>query len=161
MGIIADGAHLESRYSHRTRLLDHLGAGLPTVSTAGDPLSTQLEEAGAAITSERTAEGLGGAVASIINDDARLGEMSRAAQALGARLSWEDTLAPLTSWLENPQVAIDRRRGAHTGRADGSATDRLGERIKLHLDDGGVTKVAKVGWRAVRRRTVDRTDETR
>ena len=161
VGIIADGAHLESRYSHRTRLLDHLGAGLPTVSTAGDPLSTQLEEAGAAITSERTAEGLGGAVASIINDDARLGEMSRAAQALGARLSWEDTLAPLTSWLENPQVAIDRRRGAHTGRADGSATDRLGERIKLHLDDGGVTKVAKVGWRAVRRRTVDRTDETR
>ncbi len=152
VGIVADGAHLESRYSHRTRLLDHLSAGLPTVSTKGDPLSTQLEEAGAAITCERSIEGIGGAVASIINDDRRLGTMSRAAKVLGARLSWEDTLAPLMQWLEDPQVAIDRRRGANTARADGSATERIGGRLRLHLDDGGVAKVAKVGWRAGRRK---------
>ena len=152
IGIVADGAHLESRYSHRTRLLDHLGAGLPTVSTKGDPLSAQLEAAGAAITCERSPEAIGGAVASIINDDRRLGEMSRAAKALGARLSWEETLMPLMRWLENPQVAVDRRPGSNTGRTDGSTTDRIGGRIKLHLDDGGVAKVAKVGWRAGRRK---------
>ncbi len=160
VGIIADGAHLESRYSHRTRLLDHLGAGLPTVSTAGDPLSAQLEAAGAAITCERTVEGVGGAVASIINDDKRLGEMSRASRALGARLSWEDTLAPLTRWLQSPQIAVDRRRGSHTGRSDGNPADRFGERIKLHLDDGGVSKVAKVGWRTVRRKGTGQDDST-
>ncbi len=148
IGIVADGAHLESRYSHRTRLLDHLGAGLPTVSTAGDPLSAQLEAAGAAITCDRTIEGIGNAVGSIINDDERLGEMSRAAQTLGARLSWEQTLAPLVRWLEAPQVAIDRRPGANTGRTDGSAKDRLTGRIKMHLDDGGVTQVAKRGLRS-------------
>lgn len=152
IGVVADGAHLESRYSHRTRLLDHLGAGLPTVSTAGDPLSELLVSAGAAITCERSAEGLGAAVASIVNDDKRLGEMSRAAKALGARLSWEDTLRPLVRWLEDPQVAVDRRRGAHTGRAEGSTADRIGGRLRLHLDDGGVSKVAKVGWQAGRRK---------
>lgn len=152
VGIVADGAHLESRYSHRTRLLDHLGAGLPTVSTAGDPLSTQLEQAGAAITCERSIEGVGGAVASIINDDARLGAMSRAALSLGARMSWEETLAPLVRWLEDPQLAIDRRPGANTGRTDGTATDRIGGRIKMHLDDGGVAQVAKRGLRAGRRK---------
>ncbi len=152
IGVVADGAHLESRYSHRTRLLDHLGAGLPTVSTAGDPLSVQLEEAGAAITCVRSAEGIGTAVASIINNDQRLGEMSRAAKALGARLSWEDTLTPLMRWLDEPQVAVDRRAGAHTGRSDGTTVDRLGGRLKLHLDDGGVSKVAKVGWQAGRRK---------
>ena len=78
--------------------------------------------------------------------------MSRAAKVLGARLSWEDTLAPLMQWLEDPQVAIDRRRGANTARADGSATERIGGRLRLHLDDGGVAKVAKVGWRAGRRK---------
>ena len=149
---MADGAHLESRYSHRTRLLDHLGAGLPTVSTAGDPLSTQLEAAGAAITCERTPEAIGTAVASIINNDLQLGQMSRAAKTLGARLSWEQTLEPLMNWLEDPRTAIDRRPGANTGRADGSAADRFGERIKIHLDDGGVSQVAKVGWRAGLRR---------
>ena len=78
--------------------------------------------------------------------------MSRAAKALGARLSWEETLTPLMRWLQNPQVAVDRRPGAHTGRSDGSTTDRLGGRLRLHLDDGGVAKVAKVGWQAGRRK---------
>ena len=152
VGIVADGAHLESRYSHRTRLLDHLGAGLPTVSTVGDPFSTQLESAGAAITCERSPEAIGRAVGSIINNDRRLGEMSRAATALGARMSWEDTLAPLVRWLEDPQVAVDRRPGVATGRTDGSNADRIGGRLKLHLDDGGVSQVAKRGWRAGRRK---------
>ncbi len=152
VGIVADGAHLESRYSHRTRLLDHLGAGLPTVSTKGDPLSTQLEAAGAAVTCDRTPEAIGAAVGSLVNDDKRLGEMSRAAKALGAALTWEETLKPLLSWLEEPRVATDRRPGAQTGKSDGSAVDRIGGRIKLHLDDGGVTQVAKRGWKAGRRR---------
>ena len=133
-------------------MLDHLGAGLPTVSTVGDPFSTQLESAGAAITCERSPEAIGRAVGSIINNDRRLGEMSRAATALGARMSWEDTLAPLVRWLEDPQVAVDRRSGVTTGRTDGSNADRIGGRLKLHLDDGGVSQVAKRGWRAGRRK---------
>lgn len=152
VGVVADGAHLESRYSHRTRLLDHLGAGLATVSTAGDPLSAQLEAAGAAVTCERTPEAIGTAVGELISDDRRLGQMSRAAKVLGARMSWEDTLKPLLTWLEDPQPAADRRPGALVGSPDGPNALRIGGKIKLSLDDGGVTEVAKRGWSAGRRK---------
>ena len=152
VGVIADGAHLESRYSHRTRLLDHLGAGLPTVSTAGDPLSAQVEAAGGGITCARTPEALGRAVGELISDDQRLGEMSRAAKVLGARLSWEETLKPLLLWLDDPKTAADRRPGARTTRPDRPGGGRIGGRIKSRIDDGGVAKVAKRGWSAGRRK---------
>lgn len=152
IGVIADRAHLESRYSHRTRLLDHLAVGLPTVSTAGDPLSTQLEAGGAAVTCRRSDSALGETLASLVNNDKRLGELSRAAQTMAASLTWEDTLAPLCGWLDDPQVALDRRAGAVTGRTDGSAFDRIGDRIKLHLDDGGVKQVAQRSLAAGKRR---------
>lgn len=153
IGVIADRAHLESRYSHRTRLLDHLTAGLPTVSTAGDPLSTQLEAVGAAITCARSDVAMGETLATLVNNDQRLGEMSRAATALGASLTWEQTLAPLTEWMRDPKLAVDRRPGARTGRSEGvSPLDRIGGRIKLHLDDGGVRQVASRGLAAGKRR---------
>ena len=153
IGVIADRAHLESRYSHRTRLLDHLATGLPTVSTAGDPLGTQLEAAGAAVTCARTDTAIGETLADLVNDDARLGEMSRAATAMGAGLMWEDTLAPLVEWMRAPRPAIDRRPGARTGKVSGeSPLDRIGGRIKLHLDDGGVRQVAARGFAAGKRR---------
>jgi len=153
IGVIADRAHLESRYSHRTRLLDHLAAGLPTVSTSGDPLSTQLVAAGAAVTCGRSDAAIGEKLASLVNDDHHLGELSRAAQALGAGLSWEDTLSPLTAYLADPKPAIDRRSGAVTGQASGgSPLDRIGDRIKIHLDDGGVKQVAQRGIAAGKRR---------
>ncbi len=152
IGVIADRAHLESRYSHRTRLLDHLAVGLPTVSTSGDPLSTQLEAVGAAVTCRRSDSALGEALASLVNNDARLGELSRAAQTMAASLTWEQTLAPLRDWMAAPEVAVDRRAGAVTGHSGGSALDRIGGRLKLHLDDGGVKQVAQRGLAAGKRR---------
>ena len=153
IGVLADRAHLESRYSHRTRLLDHLTAGLPTVSTTGDPLSSQLEAAGAALTTSRGDIALGDALAGLVNDDDRLGEMSRSARTLAAGLTWEQTLAPLVDWLRDPKPAADRRSGfLPTSEADASTLDRIGDRIKLHLDDGGVRQVAQRGLAAGKRR---------
>jgi hypothetical protein len=37
---------LETRYAFRTRLLDHVWAGLPTVTTAGDVLSELMQRRG-------------------------------------------------------------------------------------------------------------------
>lgn len=152
IGVVADRAHLESRYSHRTRLLDHLAVGLPTVSTGGDPLSAQLENGGAAITCHRSDSALGETLASLVNNDERLGELSRAAQSMAASLTWEQTLVPLVDWMSEPVVAVDRRAGAVTGRGGSSAFDRFGNRIKLHLEDGGVKQVAQRGLAAGKRR---------
>ena len=149
IGVIADQPHLESRLSHRTRLLDHMIVGLPTVTTGGDPLGTAMVETGAAVAAARTEYGFGTALASLINDDARLGEMARASRGMVAGLSWEDTLAPLITWAKNPKPAVDRTRPR------GDATNplgKVGDRIKLHLDDGGAKQVLQRGLDAGKRR---------
>ena len=149
IGVIADQPHLESRLSHRTRLLDHMIVGLPTVTTGGDPLGTAMVETGAAVAAARTEYGFGTALASLINDDARLGEMARASRGMVAGLSWEDTLAPLVTWAKNPKPAVDRTRPR------GDATNplgKVGDRIKLHLDDGGAKQVLQRGLDAGKRR---------
>ncbi len=153
IGVIADRAHLESRYSHRTRLLDHLAVGLPTVSTAGDPLSGALAAAGAAMTTARVADELGKTIASVINDDIRLAELSEAATALAKGLAWEETMSSLTDWMENPQPAVDRRGGPRIAQTGSPSTlSRLGGRARMHLDDGGVRQLVQRGLQAGRRR---------
>ena len=149
IGVVADQLHLESRLSHRTRLLDHLIVGLPTVTTEGDPMGMAMVEAGAAVAAERTEHAYGTALASLINDDRRLGEMGRAGRAMVASLSWEDTLQPLIEWAKDPKPAVDRARP----RGDGSnPLGRVGDRIKLHLDDGGAKQVLQRGFDAGKRR---------
>lgn len=153
IGVVADTTHLESRYSHRTRLLDHLAVGLPTVSTAGDPLSTQLADNGAAVTVERGGDHLGVAIAALVNDDEALAQMSTAASELAKGFTWEQTLEPLVSWLDDPKTAIDRRSGSHVAPpAAASPISRLGHRVRLHLDEGGARQVAERSVTAARRR---------
>ena len=150
IGVVADRPHLESRLSHRTRLLDHLSVGLPTVTTVGDPLGAQLAGHGAALAVERTEAAFGAALASLIQDDGRRGEMARAARTLAAARSWEHTLAPLTDWLREPRPAVDRKRPR--GSANMGGIGRVGDRINLHLDDGGAKQVLQRGLAAGKRR---------
>ena len=152
LGVVADRDHLESRYSHRTRLLDHLAVGLPTVSTSGDPLSTELVAHGAAVGTSRNAGEMGRAIASVINNDAQLTQMSKAATELARGLSWESTLAPLVNWLSNPQQALDRRGRPVSLVKSESALSLMAARARMHLDDGGVKQVVQRGVRAGRNR---------
>lgn len=149
IGVVADRLHLESRLSHRTRLVDHLTVGLPTVTTEGDPFGSEMVAAGAAVAAERSELAFGTTLASLINDDARLGEMSRAGRAMVAGLTWEETLLPLVEWAKDPKPAIDRSR--HRGDG-GNPLGRVGDRIKLHLDDGGAKQVLQRGFNAGKRR---------
>lgn len=150
IGVVADREHLESRLSHRTRLLDHLMVGLPTVTTEGDPLGAAMVEAGAAIATPRTEFELGTALATLINNDPRLGEMGRAGRAMAAGLRWERTLAPLIEWASDPKPAIDRSRPRR--EADAGNLGKVGDRIKLHLDDGGAKQVLQRGLAAGKRK---------
>ncbi len=152
IGVVSDRAHLESRYSHRTRLLDHVAVGLPTVSSKGDPLSTELLAHGAAIVTRRDAHEMGEAIAAVINDDEQLAQMSAGALQFAAARSWEDTLAPLSTWLDEPRHAPDRGTGRALVPATPTSTvARLGHRARMHLDEGGVKQVAQRGLRAGKR----------
>ena len=157
IGIVTHRAHLESRYAHRTRIVDHLAAGLPTIASAGETASTSMAEAGAALlVPPEDADSLGSTIAALVADDAGRQAMGRAANSLAAANRWEVTLEPLLGWLRSPVIAADRQPGANTGAAGGigarSTVDRLAGRARMHLDDGGPSQLLRRSLEAGRRR---------
>lgn len=113
------GAHhdaLETRLSFRTRLLDHLWAGLPTISTAGGDLVTRLAERGAALTvpDGNTAAWEQALLDLAARKDSRdeLLEMRAAARALGEELRWSRVTEPLArsvAWVAEHGDVTSRR----------------------------------------------------
>ena len=112
IGVTADRADLIGELSTHPQVLDHLSVGLPSVGTIDGTFGTELVSSGAAVATERNHLEFGTAIASLINDDLRLGEMSRAARTMAAARSWEDMLHSLTDWMRDPQPAADRRNSA-------------------------------------------------
>lgn len=157
IGVVAHGQHLETMLSHRTRLLDHLTAGLPTISTSGDPLSAQLQTHEAAVTvAPLDSRALANSASQLLRDDVLMEEMERNSLALAADLRWESTLAPLVNWLEAPHPAPDRVAGVVPAATEMPAVvasaARAFERAKLHMDDGGPRQVIERVVGAGRRR---------
>jgi glycosyltransferase involved in cell wall biosynthesis len=155
LAVSAHHDHLESRFSFRTRVLDHLWAGLPTVATEGDSLADLIEHRGAGATvGAEDDEAFARACRELLGDEERLERAGEAARALAATLRWSETARPLIEycrgWRERP---VPRKSGAALalttyGQYPGIARD-LVERV-------GAGEVARrAGWfvsRAVRRR---------
>ena len=157
IGVVAHHDHLETRNSHRTRLLDHLAAGLPTVSSAGDPASELLQVGGAALlVPPGDPETMGETLAGLVRDADRREVMGRAARTMAGAMHWEQTLGPLVTWMENPTQAPDRLAGAvpeqEVKNSTGSNLDRVIRRTRLHWDDGGALQVVDRTIQAGRRR---------
>ena len=92
--ITAHHDHLETRFSHRTRLLDCLWAGLPVVCTRGDDLAERVEreDLGATVAPEEPAA-LAAALARVL-DRGRDAYAERLAGA-ARELRWSRVAAPL------------------------------------------------------------------
>jgi hypothetical protein len=108
-GVSAHHDHLEARYSHRTRILDYLWAGLPVATTAGDALADFVEREGLGRTvAPGDAEGFAAACAELLGE---AGAATRARIAAAApSLQWERVAAPLVEWCagEQPRRAVER-----------------------------------------------------
>ncbi len=108
IGVSAHHDHLETRFSYRTRLLDHLWAGLPTVATGGDPLIARLEAAGAARTcGPEDPLSLANQILALVTDPQALADSAAAATELSREMTWHHTLAPLLAYLSAPERAAD------------------------------------------------------
>ena len=87
---------VETRFSFRTRFLDHLWCGLPTLTTPGGELAERMIAAGAA---EPVAEGDGAAWArsllSVAREPGRLAAMGAAASGLADDYRWSAVTEPL------------------------------------------------------------------
>jgi glycosyltransferase involved in cell wall biosynthesis len=111
---------IESEFSHRTRILDHLWAGLPTISTEGDYFSDQVikpRELGVVIPPD-SVDSLVNAIMSVL--DPKLNALIRKnIVSVRAAYSWSSTLHVLQQFLkEKPQKlqVLEKSQRLKTGR---------------------------------------------
>lgn len=104
IGVSAHPDSLEASLAFRTRLLDHIWAGLPTVATGGDELADVLAESEAGLTvAPGDVDGMSHALAELLDDRELRASAGKAAQALAPSLTWERQLAPLASFVSEPR----------------------------------------------------------
>lgn len=113
LGVCAAPDHVETRFSFRTRLLDHLWCGLPTVTTAGDELGARIAQAGAGWVVDGDDTAFAATLARVLDDRPGLTRAREHARALARELRWDVVSEPLLQYCSKPSDAADltgRRR---------------------------------------------------
>ena len=101
--------HIETRFSFRTRLLDHLWAGLPTVSTTGDVMSEALAAHNlATLVEPQDVEGVANAVIAILDNPRLRAEQAERFKQVAAQYQWSHIIQPLVKFCTDPYFAPDK-----------------------------------------------------
>jgi glycosyltransferase involved in cell wall biosynthesis len=96
--------HLESAYAAvRSRFLDHLWAGRPSLLTAGDAAAALVEQHHLGRTAPPDdAAAVAAALAALLSDPNELRACGQRAKDLAASFTWENVAAPLLSYCRAP-----------------------------------------------------------
>jgi glycosyltransferase involved in cell wall biosynthesis len=114
VGVSTHLAHLETRFSFRTRVLDYLWAGLPTVLTEGDTLSEDIASKSLGVTvPPGDPPAIADALTNLISDP----PARRAVREYGRAYSWSQAARPLVSYIADPRRAPDEPGATVTGPA--------------------------------------------
>ena len=118
-------AHLETRYAAmRSRMLDHLWAGLPSVVSSGDAAADLVERHDLGVVVDgTTTDAVADALMTLLDDPARHARCSHNARELAGQLSWEHTAAPLVRFCQQP--ALRRARPNAVQSAVPATTPKL------------------------------------
>jgi len=108
LGVSIHRATLESRFASRARILDCIWAGLPVISTAGDPLSDMLplRGLGRAVPPERP-DLLAAAILELLADDGLRQRVTEQARLLGDEFAWSRAVQPVARFLDRAAFAPD------------------------------------------------------
>jgi hypothetical protein len=119
----------ETRLSFRTRVLDYLWAGLPTVTTAGDVLSDLIrnERLGIVVDSGEPTK-LAAAIVELLQQPQLREQMASRARVVCARYSWTSAVEPIRGMMREPW-RWDRSRRLRPRH------DRVTEDLRQVLDD--------------------------
>ncbi len=171
LGVSTHFQHVETTFSFRTRILDYLWAGLPIVSTQGDPFGDLVatEGLGAAVP-ERDEGALVVALETYLFDVEKIQTARTNVARVRTDFFWERALSPLVEFCRHPLRAADRPQGnaqkkskkseATPGRVATPKVYRVGlsrdiERAMFYMRHGGPAAVLdKVKARRARRRDV-------
>jgi len=142
--------HIETRFSFRTRLLDHLWAGLPTVATAGDVLSGILADEGLAYLVEPgDVEGVAQAMLSMLDKPNLRAECAPAFRRVAERYRWKEVTQPLVGFCETPYLAPDKEyvcRRHQAGKGQRSLVAKSWRALRL----GGIAGLIRQGREYIR-----------
>lgn len=101
--------HIETHFSFRTRLLDHLWAGLPTVATHGDTLGAQMAEYGVAkLVAPQAVSDIARAVLFFLEQAELRDTLQSAFTQLVSRYQWKAVSQPLMQFCQSPYQAPDK-----------------------------------------------------
>lgn len=118
IGVSTHLPHIETRFSFRTRVLDYLWAGLPTVLTEGDTLSEEIAAAGVGMAvPPADPDAIAAALDAVLEDP----PTRQAVLDFGGRYAWTAVCAPLLRYIERPHRAADREAPPTTVPGDARA----------------------------------------
>lgn len=99
--IYADKDSLETRFSHRTRVLDHFWAQLPTICSSGDYISDVIDRNKLGIVvAERSPETFAEAIHELKSNNRLYKDIQSNIKSHQDQFSWEHTMEPLVKRLE-------------------------------------------------------------
>ena len=112
VGLSFHRAGIETHFAFRTRLLDYIWAGLPTVAAGGDALGELVAGHGLGhVVEPGDTEGLAEALISLLEEgDARRSRRD-AFRQVAASLTWEQVARPLADYVAQPWHAGDAGPG--------------------------------------------------
>lgn len=104
--------HIETEFSFRTRVLDYLWAGLPTVATSGDSLADLIEHEGLGLTvAPGDVDGLAEALFRLLEDDTFAAECRANVAEVRSRFAWSVALRPIVEFCRRPVRSPDLASG--------------------------------------------------
>ena len=106
---------LESRYAVRSRLMDHLWTGLPTISTYGDEISDLLASLGLARLVEiRDVNAIAEAMLNYLEKPFEREKWLKNNRDVINKYRWDNTVEPIINFLKNPGKAQDKPAIQHS-----------------------------------------------
>ncbi len=154
LAVLAHRPGLETEFAFRTRVLDHLWAGLPTVGTAGDVLVDRLAAAGAAIAvPPGDTAGFADALAALAGSPAARAEAAARSSELADDYRWDRVAEPLIEFCRAPRRAPDlvlpAAARAVLGLHRHPARRDTVERVQAAIGEGGPGELLRRATRRV------------
>jgi glycosyltransferase involved in cell wall biosynthesis len=112
LGVSAHFDNVETRFAFRTRLLDYLWAGLPTITTRGDALGDLVRARGLGRALEvEDADAWAAAIAELLDDEGAGARARDAVAAVRDEFAWPRVVAVLADLVREPGAPVPTGRG--------------------------------------------------
>jgi glycosyltransferase involved in cell wall biosynthesis len=108
LGVSMHFEHLETAFSFRTRILDYIWSGLPTVATEGDEFARWIQNRGTGrVVNYQDPTSIADAITELLTERAAYAACCDAVAAARSSFVWEEALSPLARYCAAPWSAPD------------------------------------------------------